>query len=410
MLLIIDKTTIFCYYRFANKNRKGGCFMKKLYNNQEDIASGLKEFLLKAIPDIRKTQLKIIPFIIIGILLSESVVASDIAKKLKGDFSLVQHESVIRRITRFFTNKLFKPYFFYDKVIRYVISNYKKKHNDKRIHIVFDHMYSHDNYVVFMITMRIGKQGIPLWFRCFRGEPSEAFQETLIMEGISYVCKLFGSDYELIFLADRWFNSVNIMKHIDNLKHTFCLRLKRNIKVLVYDKKEGRKIWKLLSEVKHYEWHSSHYEVLLTEDRYEAHIVLSKKNGTKDPWIIVTNGDPKRAIKDYGYRFGAIEFVFKNQKSNGFYLESVCNASEAYFTSMYTMACFSVLYMTILGADYSKNTKCYKDVSINTHKTYKDGTKIRIMSLFNAGLTLFNLAYESFRYIRIPYSFKLYDI
>lgn len=52
-------------------------------------------------------------------------------------------------------------------VIKYVISTYKKKHNDKRIHIIFDYMFSHDNYTVFMISMRIGKQGIPIWFRCF---------------------------------------------------------------------------------------------------------------------------------------------------------------------------------------------------------------------------------------------------
>lgn len=383
--------------------------MNKLYNTQKEIASEISKFLLQSIPDIRKTQLKIIPFIIIGMLLAESVVASDIANKLKDDFSEVQHESVVRRISRFFTNKLFNPYNFYDKIICHVIANYKKKHNDKRVHIIFDHMFSHDNYVVFMITIRIGKQGIPLWFRCFKDKQSDAFQETLIMEGISYVCKLFGTDYELIFLADRWFNSVNLMKHISFLKATFNLRLKKNIKVLIFDKKEGRRIWKFLSEVKHYEWHSSRYEVLLSEDKFEANIVLSKKNGTKDPWIIVTNGDPKRAIKDYGYRFGAIEFVFKNQKSNGFNLECTCNASEKYFTTMYTMACFSVLFMTIIGADYSKNTRVYKNFKIKTHKTDK-GKKIRIMSLFNTGLTLFNRAFNSSRYIRIPYKFILYDI
>jgi len=383
--------------------------MNKLYNTQKEIASEISKSLLQSIPDIRKTQLKIIPFIIIGMLLAESVVASDIANKLKDDFSEVQHESVVRRISRFFTNKLFNPYNFYDKIICHVIANYKKKHNDKRVHIIFDHMFSHDNYVVFMITMRIGKQGIPLWFRCFKDKKSDAFQETLIMEGISYVCKLFGTDYELIFLADRWFNSVNLMKHISFLKATFNLRLKKNIKVLIFDKKEGRRIWKFLSEVKHYEWHSSRYEVLLSEDKFEANTVLSKKNGTKDPWIIVTNGDPKRAIKDYGYRFGAIEFVFKNQKSNGFNLECTCNASEKYFITMYTMACFSVLFMTIIGADYSKNTRVYKNVKIKTHKTDK-GKKIRIMSLFNTCLTLFNRAFNSSRYIRIPYKFILYDI
>ena len=77
---------------------------------------------------------------------------------------------------------------------------------------------------------------------------------------------------------------------------------------------------------------------------------------------------------------------------------------------MYTMTCFAHLFMTILGADYSKNTKVYKNVKIKTHKRYKEGIKIRILSLFNTGLTIFHLAYQSSKYIRIPYNFILYDI
>lgn len=117
--------------------------MNIIYNTQEQIATKIKDFLLKAIPDIRKTQLKIIPYIIIGMILSESVVASDIAKHLKDDFSLVQHDSVIKRIRRLFKNKLFNPYFFYDKIIRFVISNYKSRNLTNSIHLVFDHMFSH---------------------------------------------------------------------------------------------------------------------------------------------------------------------------------------------------------------------------------------------------------------------------
>ena len=90
--------------------------MNKVYNTQEEIATNLKNFLLDTnlknflldcFKNIRKTQFKIIPYIVIGMILAESVVASDIAKNLKGDFSLVQHDSVIRRIKRFFINKLF---------------------------------------------------------------------------------------------------------------------------------------------------------------------------------------------------------------------------------------------------------------------------------------------------------------
>ena len=80
---------------------------------------------------------------------------------------------------------------------------------------------------------------------------------------------------------------------------------------------------------------------------------------------------------------------------------------------MYTMVCTCILFLTILGADYSKNTRCYKDVKIGTHKTYNvDGKKVkkRVMSLFNTGLTLFKHAFNSPVYIRIPLSFQLYDI
>lgn len=384
--------------------------MSKIYNTQEEIASKIKKFLLNIYPDIRKTQLKIIPYIIIGMFLSESLVASDISKKLKDDFSLVQHASVVKRIRRLFKNKLFNPYLLYDKIIRFVISNYSKKHNDKRVHIIFDHMFSHDNYTVFMITLRVGKQGVPLWFRCFPGssEPS-AFKEDLLKEGILYVSSLFSSDFDLIFLADRWFNSFSLLNYISSLGHTYCVRLKGNIRVLVYDNKEKHYIWKTIDSLQAFKYKSSFYEnVKITNDEYVSNIVVSKYDGVKEPWVIVTNGDPRRAIKDYGYRFGGIEAVFKSQKSNGFYLESTVNASLKYFESMYCMASIGILFLTILGADYSKNTRCYKDIKITTH--HSKSKQSRTLSLFNLGLTLFNLAFNSIKYIRLPIRFILYDI
>lgn len=385
--------------------------MIKVYNNQEEIASKIVKFLKEVFPEIRKTQTNIIPYIILGMILSESVVASDIAKELKNQFSLVQLDSVIKRVKRFFSNELFEPYEFYDHVIRYVINNYKNKHSDKRVHIIFDHMFSHDNYTVFMITMRVGKQGIPLWFRCYKGKDCpEAFEEKLLKEGISYVSSLFNKNFDLVFLADRWFNSTTLMEHIASLGHTYCIRLKRNIKVYIYDKKEGHKVWKYLDDVKAYEYHSNLFNnIEITDKKYVVNIAISKKQNVAEPWIIVTNGDTKRAIKDYGYRFGAIECLFKSQKSNGFRLESTVNASLKYFENLYAITCFTSLFLTILGADYSKNTKCYKNEKLTTHKK-SNNIKFRVMSLFNVGLTLFKRAYNSIKYIRIPFSFMLYDI
>ena len=80
---------------------------------------------------------------------------------------------------------------------------------------------------------------------------------------------------------------------------------------------------------------------------------------------------------------------------------------------MYALLCVAITYLTILGTEFSKNSKCYRNEKIETHKTYiKNGIqcKQRIMSLFNTGLTLFHRAFNSIKYIRIPFKFILYDI
>ena len=384
--------------------------MYKFYNNQFKFASGFKNFLIKSIPNIRKTQLNIIPYIILGMIISESCVPSDIAKVLKDEFSSIHFDSIIKRIRRFFSNKLFKPYIFYRHLIVYVLKSFVPKHSDKVLYITFDHMFSKHNYTVFMMTLRVGTFGIPIYFNCFKNvSNNDAFKFNTIESGIRSVSALFkNTDFKLVFLADRWFGSFKILRIIDELKHIYCIRLKGNI--IVY--KDGNKL--KAKKLKHRKYLSViHKDVLITDDRYKTNIVYSPTNNTKDPWIIVTNGDPSKALKSYSYRFGSIETMFKAQKSNGFNLEKISNASLESFETMYTLVCTCILYLTILGIDYSKNTRCYRNVKIETHKTYIiDGKKIkkRIMSLFNVGLTLFKLAFNSLNYIRIPLTFKLYDV
>ncbi len=61
--------------------------MNTSYNTQEDFASSIKNFFIN-IGITRKTWLNIMPYIIFGMILAESVVTSDIAKKLKDKFFL----------------------------------------------------------------------------------------------------------------------------------------------------------------------------------------------------------------------------------------------------------------------------------------------------------------------------------
>ncbi len=389
--------------------------MRKLYNTQDEIATNFSNFLLSIFPRIRKSQLKILPFIIIGMILSESVVASDIAKSLKHSFSLVQLDSVIRRIKRFLSNKFFEPYSFFESIILFVIRNYKKSHSDNRVHISFDHMFSKQHYTILLFSLRIGRQGIPIYFRCFKGiYNSEAFLADTIINGINSVVSYFkDSGLEIIFLADRWFNYPQIFNHIISLNSSFCIRLKPQIKLLVFDEHEGHYISTSVASLFAYKRHSNFiFDAFIFNDNpIKINLAISKRDGHEEPWVIATNSHPSRAVRDYGYRFGAIETIFKNQKSNGFFLESTVNASLKYFESLYCLLCISVLFLTVLGTEFSKNSRCYKNVTISTHKFYRSkNKKVRVISLFNTGLTLFHLAFNSSRYIRLPVRFILYDV
>lgn len=272
-----------------------------------------------------------------GMINSESCASSDIAKVLKDEAMWAQYDSIVKRINRLWNNKLFDGKLLFNDITNHIINNYSVKHNDKRVHITFDHMFSHDNYTVFMFTMRVGTQGIPVYFECFKGSNNtDAFKIETLKKGITYIDDLFkDKDFELIFLADRWFNSTELLDYIDSLGHTYCIRLKGNIRVY----KDNSSIQ--AKKLKHRK-HCSviHNDVYITDKRFKTNIVYSNSVDTSTPWIIATNKDIKHAISNYSYRFGSIECFFKNQKSNGFNLNKISNMSINSFTNMYMYLCF----------------------------------------------------------------------
>lgn len=394
--------------------------MTKLYNTFSSISTSFDSLIHSFYPNISKNHLKILSPIIFGMISSESVVSSDIAS-FKGDFSFVKFDSTLKRIYRFLNNPRFDGYYFYDLAIKYVLSRFILKHKDKRIHISFDHMYVKNKFSIFMLSLRIGKQGIPLWFRCLKGFKSptcrDIYNNDLIVEGINYVSNLFSSfDCNLIFLADRWFGThPNILKHIDSIGHTYVIRTQYTVSTFHCVKWEKYPIYTNLANLRSYVFHSSlYYNIpVFKKNTIITNLAISKSISHKEPFYLLTNGDLKRAVKDYSYRFGSIENMFKNQKTNGFYLETTLTKNLPAFINLYSIVCFSTLFITILGVYYEKNKRLVfskYNFKISSVRKRKDGSKVRYISLFNTGLTLFKLALYSTRPIPLSFSLKLYDI
>ena len=254
----------------------------------------------------------------------------------------------------------------------------------------------------------MASNGIPLWFRCFKGQKDpDAFQTSLIIQGINYVANLFKhKKSNLIFLADRWFPHCEILNHIHSLGCTYYIRAKSNILIDINNKKINK-----LSDIKPYKLTSKFFdEVYITQKHFRTKLAISKYDGHNEALYILTNGNTRQAVKHYGFRFGSIETIFKNQKSNGFYLESTKTRNIHAFTSLFTLACVAILWLTILGVDYSKGKGHFK-TPFKIRYSKRNGQNFkRTVSLFNTGLFFFNLAFNSPNYVLLKYNFLLYDV
>ncbi len=130
--------------------------MRKLYNTFSALSSNLKNFFCN-VSNLSKPQINFIANCLIGMINAESVVSSDIIKKIPVDyFDESLFSSKTKKFYRFFNNSRFEPYVFYDSIIQYIISNFKSK--NANVYISFDHMFCKDRFTVFLLSLKIGRQ------------------------------------------------------------------------------------------------------------------------------------------------------------------------------------------------------------------------------------------------------------
>ena len=270
-------------------------------------------------------------------------------------------------------------------------------------------MFCKDKFTILLFSLRIGKQGIPLWFRCFKGKHnSSAYKSSLINDGISYCANLFSNhNCHIIFLADRWFPNIDVLSHIQNIGCFFCFRTKSFFR-FSYLNSRGKLISSQLRDINPSKKTKYFFNAFFTRKAFVTNIVVARTVNTKEPWYLITNDTPSRAIRHYSYRF-SIECIFKSQKSNGFRLESTNTQKESHFISLFTIMCIALLWLTILGSDYIKNKHHYH-LHIRDTKKRKNGSVQRLLSLFNLGLTIFNICYYNSINFVLKFNFILYDV
>ena len=190
----------------------------------------------------------------------------------------------------------------------------------------------------------------------------------------------------------------------------YCIRAKSFFTFSFYNSR-GKFITSHLRDINPVAQHSKVLkDVFFTRNLFRTNIVVpTYSNHPDDIWYLVTNDDTRYATKNYSYRFGSIECIFKSQKSNGFRLEATNTQKIEHFISLFTIMCLALTWLTIIGSDYIKN-KSYYHIKIRDVRRHKDKRPTRLYSLFNLGLTIFNLCYYNHINFKLKFNFVLYDV
>ena len=374
-----------------------------MFNNQEYITSKLEEILYEILP-ISPRRLKNLVAIIIGILLSKSVIISEISQKLKDSYTDATEQSKIKRIYRFFSTSTIKSDYIYYCFIQEIIKQYVKRSNSNKIVIIFDHTTVDDRFLILQFSLKVGKRTIPLWYKIFnyKEEGNKRFEH--VKQGISELNEIFMSyNYEVLLLADRGFKSIDLFKYIDEIGWKYCIRCTNDMIIKIEDNKKVRylkDINPIKNRVKKFN------DILLSQKEYKCNLAVCRAIDSDDTWYLATNMDSKTAVTEYKKRFD-IEEMFRDLKSNGFNMEDTWTESIKYFENLYLCLCIAYTWMIILGADCSKNKK---SKIIGSTKKIKN-KMTRIYSLFSSGIIWFNRCYDSNRRkYNLKFNFVLYDI
>ncbi|MFI3261265.1 MAG: transposase [bacterium] len=375
----------------------------KLYNKKSQFSSQLQKFVNSFTNGMSKPIKDRFISLVVSLMTSESGVSADLARRIN---TTIKNASMRTNLYRFFNNKNFNQDLFYKNFIITVIQKIKFKHNNA--YITIDHTFEKNEFVTIMFTLRINNQGIPIFFRsaktkefCKNNQKElddriKVFDGDLIINAITEVSSYFkDKNVNLIFLADRWFPNLSVLNHIDKLGHKYVFRLKQDSNLGVFTKlreTDFNKAWHTLSEIKPKKHCGKYIRDLIfgKEEKYKANLAIAMAKKTQDPWYLITNMEPEKAVATYSYRFGAIECLFKNTKSNGFRLEKSRIKNIKAFQVLYCLMCFCVVLSNYLALKYIKN-KHHHDLDITYCRRTKNGKSERIMSNFKLGLTIFQL-------------------
>jgi hypothetical protein len=335
-------------------------------------------------PSERKTRVRNMAWLMVGILTSRSVHLSRIAAKIPGDAVL---NSIIQRMRRFLDNPAVRVREWYEPIARDLLVG--QAQSGQGIRLIVDGSKVGFGHQLLMVAVGYRRRAIPIawtWVKGKRGHSSASKQLALLR----YVHGLIPNNISVFIAGDSEFGAVSVLKQLAEWQWKYVLRQKSSHLVRI----KGQD-WQPFGDLIERAGQSLWFEQpLLTQAHaYPVNLLAHWKRGEKEPWLLATNlPTPRAALATYRRRMW-IEEMFGDFKKHGFDLEST-HLRHFLRLSRLTLA-VALLYVWLVSFG--------SQVIKNGHRHRVDRSDRRDLSIFRIG---FNMV-ERYLANSLPLSIRL---
>ena len=216
-----------------------------------------------------------------------------------------------RYINRFLSNKSLDPIQVMGGFVPELIEMHAQ--GNKTVIIMMDQSKITNNKECLMISLRVGKRGIPIAWKVIETKGAIGFN--IQKELLDAVSQWIPEDTDVTLLADRFYGTSALVSWCKDHGWDYLIRLKGN---LIFQHAGGE----ITPTDAHQLKLSELKEATFNNTNIKTHMGILKEEGHPEPWFIAMSADPsKETVLSYGQRWG-IEAMFCDFKSKGFGITS----------------------------------------------------------------------------------------
>ena len=261
-----------------------------------------------------RARMRTMAWMIVGMMLSQSVHLSHIARKIPG---VAQQTSIVKRLSRLLQNGALRVRKWYSPVATALL--HEVVASGQAVRLLVDGTKVGGGHRLLMVAVAYRRRSLPIawtWVKGSRGHSLATTQCALF----AYVRTLLPAGARVVVVGDSEFGSVEVMRHFNQWGWGYVLRQKGRIHLSAQETGTWQRLDTLVQQPGQSLWL---LDVAFTQRfAFPVHLLAYWQVGEKQPWLLTTNlATQQQTLSAYRRRMW-IEAMFADFKQHGFDLES----------------------------------------------------------------------------------------